>query len=196
MNQAHKSRSKLLLEAKKGIAEELRLKGYTQKQIAEEIKVRLGLKTCSVSCVCEYLKQSLAEWQKERVDNTDILVTEELERLNMVIREAWQMWEKSKIDYHKKGSTQIGLPSDDGTAIQTIKAIMNDDEERGKGDPRYLDIILKALDQRRKLLGLDKTTVDVNAGIQGSIEVRYVESSAPVAFSEDEVRKREGLSLD
>lgn len=196
MNQNHKAKSRALLEAKKTITAELRLKGYTYQQISDEIKKRLGLQTCPVSCVKVYNDKLLAEWQKERIDNTDALITEELERLNMVIREAWQMWEKSKDDYHRKGGTQIGLPSDDGTAIQTIKAIMNDDEERGKGDPRYLDIILKALDQRRKLLGLDKTTVDVNAGIQGSIEIRYIDGGAPVAGSEDEVRKREGLPLD
>lgn len=190
INQNHKSKSKARVDAKMTITAEMLPKGYTYEEIASEVSKRLGV-SCSKSRVGDYVKKLLKEWQQERIENTDELVTAELQRINMVIREAWQMWEKSKGDYHKKGSRQIGLPADDGKAIQTVKAIMNDDEERGKGDPRYLDIILKALEQRRRLLGLDKINVDVNAALQGAMEIRLVRSEHPVATSEDEVRRRE-----
>ena len=77
--------------------------------------------------------------------------------------------------------------------METVKAIMYDAEKRGLGDPRYLDIILKAETQICKLLGLDKVVLDLNAGFQGGIEVRYVNSGHKCASSEQEVIEREGL---
>ena len=117
--------------------------------------------------------------------------------MKLVIREAWDAWEKSKEDYHLQKSTQHGLPIVDErgkqVSIETVKAIMYDAEKRGLGDPRYLDIILKAETQICKLLGLDKVVLDLNAGFQGGIEVRYVNSGHKCASSEQEVIEREGL---
>ena len=108
------------------------------------------------------------------------------------------MWEKSKQDYNRKSQSQTGLPkkSPDGQmiSIDTIQAMMWDAEQRGCGDPRYLDVILKALNQRCKLMGLDQMTIDVHAGMSGAIEIRYVDAGVECASSEEEVRTREGLN--
>ena len=117
-----------------------------------------------------------------------------------MIREAWEAWEKSKEDYHGKTQTQVGLPNENPATgqvtMETVKAIMYDAEKRGLGDPRYLDIILKAETQICKLLGLDKVVLDLNAGFQGGIEVRYVNSGHKCASSEQEVIEREGLDKE
>ena len=70
---------------------------------------------------------------------------------------------------------------------------MYDAVKLGLGERRDLDIILKAETLICKLLGLDKVVLDLNAGFQGGIEVRYVNSGHQCASSEQEVIEREGL---
>ena len=143
----------------------------------------------------------MKEWRDERLTDTDEKITSEVARLKLVIREAWEAWEKSKEDYHEKKSNQQGLPVvDEETrkilSIQTVKTMMYDAEKRGFGEPRYLDIIIKAETQICKLLGLDKVVLDLNAGFQGGIEVRYINSGHTCASSEQEVIEREGLDKE
>ena len=71
--------------------------------------------------------------------------------------------------------------------------MMEDSEKRAFGDPRYLDIILRAMQQRCKLLGLDQQRIDISAATSGAIEIRYIDAGVPCATSEEEVRTREGL---
>ena len=177
------------------IVAELWRKNYTYKEIAEEVKRRLGLRTCSPSTVCQDVQRLLAEWKEERLEDMDAKVTAELTRIDLVIKEAWAMWEKSKEDAHKRKSRQTGVPTDSNgnVSMATVRAIMEDAEVRGVGEPRYLDIILRALAQRCKLLGLDKTAVDVTAGIQGALTIRYVDTGVTCAASEEEVRARNGM---
>lgn len=63
-----------------------------------------------------------------------------------------------------------------------------------KGDPRYLDIILKALEQRRRLLGLDRVQVDLTGTLGGAIEIKHTATGFCPATSEDEVRARDGIA--
>lgn len=170
-------------------------KGWTEKEITEEIRRRLDRPKYNQAHAD--IQRLLKEWQDERLEDTEAKITAEVARLKLVIKEAWEMWEKSKEEYHEKTSTQLGVPKTDEqgvlTNIATVKAIMNDAERRGKGDPRYLDIILKAENQICKLLGLDRIGIDLNADF-GGLEIRYVDAGTQCASSEEEVRKREGLT--
>ena len=170
---------------------------WTLNEIREEVMKRLGLKTYSLKCVYTDVQRLLKEWQEERLENTDDKITAELARIDLVIKEAWQMWEKSKQDYKTKKQKQEGLPRTDEKghqiSIDTIKAMMEDSEKRAFGDPRYLDIILRAMQQRCKLLGLDQQSIDISGATSGAIEIRYIDAGVPCATSEEEVRTREGL---
>lgn len=173
-------------------------KSWTLKEIREEVMKRLGLETYSIKCVHTDVQRLIKEWQEERLENTEDKITAELARIDLVIKEAWQMWEKSKQDYNSKKQMQEGKPRKDPNgqqiSVDTIKAMMWDAEQRGCGDPRYLDVILKALNQRCKLMGLDQMTIDVHSGMTGAIEIRYVDAGVECASSEEEVRTREGLN--
>lgn len=170
---------------------------WTLNEIREEVMKRLGLKTYSLKCVYTDVQRLIKEWQEERLENTDDKITAELARIDLVIKEAWQMWEKSKQDYKTKKQKQEGMPRTDEKgrqiSIDTIKAMMEDSEKRAFGDPRYLDIILRAMQQRCKLLGLDQQRIDISAATSGAIEIRYIDAGVPCATSEEEVRTREGL---
>ena len=173
-------------------------KGWTEREITAEVRKRLDRPKYN-QAHCD-IQRLLKEWREERLTDTDEKITSEVARLKLVIREAWEAWEKSKEDYHGKKQTQVGLPNENPATgqvtMETVKAIMYDAEKRGLGDPRYLDIILKAETQICKLLGLDKVVLDLNAGFQGGIEVRYINSGHECASSEQEVIEREGLDID
>lgn len=173
-------------------------KNWTYAEIRKEVMRRLGKEAYSVGTVCKDVKVLIAQWREQRLNDTEEKITTELARLDQVIREAWEMWEKSKQDYNRKSQSQTGVPVEgekgQPLTIKSIQAMMWDAEQRGCGDPRYLDVILKALNQRCKLMGLDQMTIDVHSGMTGAIEIRYVDAGVECASSEEEVRTREGLN--
>lgn len=174
-------------------------KNYTYREIRVEVMKRLGLKAYALSTVKSDVDTLLHEWQENRLDDTEKKITSELARIDLVIREAWEMWEKSKQDFEKKKGKQKGVPIFDEQGVQikvkTTFQEMQNEEYRAKGDARYLDIIIRCIERRCKLLGLDKETVDLNAQFgDGVLKVVYVSNNnVGLASSEDEVRKREGL---
>ena len=180
-------------------------KNYSEREIRVEVMRRLGLEHLSSGTVHADIKRLLKEYQKERLDNVEERVTAELARLDLVIREAWEQWEESKKPWRDVQQTEYGVPStpddeDEGgggkrpTSIQAVKAVRKTATERGIGDPRYLDIIIRALERRAKLLGLDKQQVDIGAGMGSEIVIRHVTTGFKPASSEDEVRQRDGIT--
>lgn len=174
-------------------------KNYTYREIRLEVMKRLGLEQYALSTVKRDVDTLLQEWQENRLEDTDKKVTSELARIDLVIREAWEMWEKSKEDYEKKKGKQKGKPKFNDKGVQvgvlTTYQEMQNEEYRAKGDARYLDIIIRCIERRCKLLGLDKETVDLNAQIgDGVLKIEYVSNgNVGLAHSEEEVRMREGL---
>lgn len=156
-----------------------------------------GRKTYSLETVHRDVERLLEEWSTARINDTDQRVTAELARLDLVIKEAWEMWERSKENYTKTEQRDKGAPirdvNNNKLTVRSIESMKKETEVRGVGDPRFLDVILRAMQQRIKLLGLDQTTIDIGKNLQGQIEIRYIDAGVPCATSEEEVRTREGL---
>lgn len=171
-------------------------KGWTEREITAEIRKRLDRP--SYNQAHADIQRLLKEWREERLEDTEEKITSEVARLKLVIREAWSAWERSKENSRQKSSTQYGIPrtNEQGQTLSmaTIKAVMHDAEVRGIGDPRYLDIVLKAEQQICKLLGLDKVVLDADTDFAGGVVIRYVGGGVPCAHSEEEVYRREGLA--
>lgn len=136
-------------------------RGYSYREMREEVMARLDLQAYSLETVHRDVKKLLDEWRKTRLENIDEAVQLELERLNEIVREAWTAWEKSKLDGQRNSERQVGVPNpeseggDSGQAsVITVKLERTSADVVNCGDPRYLEIIHKALCERRKLLGL------------------------------------------
>lgn len=173
-------------------------KGYSIREICNQVKQRMELETLSTRTVWKDIQELLKEYQDMRLEATEDKVTQELARLDAVIREAWEMWEKSKQDFDKTKRKQKGLPQRDEKGketgeMTTVYAEQQREHIRVTGDPRYLDIILKAQEQRRRLLGLDKLTLDLQGEVGGTIEIKHTYTGVRLATSEEEIAKREGL---
>lgn len=143
------------------IIAQLYKRGYSYRQIREEVMARLDLQAYSLHTVHKDVQALLAEWRETRIENLDHAVQLELERIADVTREAWEAWEKSKQDYERKRAKQQGappVPGDDDKAadggVVTTRMELQREEMRCYGDPRYLEVIHKNAVERRKLLGL------------------------------------------
>lgn len=137
-------------------------RGYSYREIREEVMARLDLQSYSLQTVHKDVNRMLEEWRKTRIENIDYALQLELQRIDDLVKEAWVAWDKSKTDYERKKAKQQGVPGIvdiDGTGesnsnIVTVKMEQQREEVICYGDPRYLEIIHKSLIERRKLLGL------------------------------------------
>lgn len=134
-------------------------RGYSYREIRQEVMSRLNLPSYSLRTVQKDITCMMAEWRETRMANIDDAVQLELERIDEIVKEAWAAWEKSKLDYEKVKAKQQGVPVKDGGdggsgGIATVKMEQYKENVQSCGDPRYLDIIHKNLMERRKLLGL------------------------------------------
>lgn len=170
-------------------------KNYSIREIRDEVKARLELPTLSTRTVWKDVQRLVKEYREFRLENTEEKVAQELARLDGVIREAWEMWEQSKTGYDKKQQKRKGIPKkDDATgALVTLYAEEKQEHVRGTGDPRYLDIILKAQEQRRKLLGLDKLEVNLTGNVGGTLEIKHTYTGVALPTSEDEAARQAGI---
>lgn len=132
-------------------------RGYSYREIRNEVMARLDLQSYSLQTVHKDVNRLLGEWRKTRIENIDYALQLELQRIDDLIKEAWEAWDKSKTDYERKKAKQHGVPNvgenKDGS-ILTVKMEQQNEEVICYGDPRYLEIIHKLLIERRKLLGL------------------------------------------
>lgn len=161
------------------IISELYKRGYSYRDIRDEVMARLDLPSYSLRTVSKDVNKLLEEWRETRIENTDLALQLELERIDKIIKEAWDAWDKSKEDYVARNSKQKGVPGslfdrkenkgDDNSTgeneeetgdetrrdeVITVSMEQQTKDVISTGDPRYLDIIHKALIERRKLLGL------------------------------------------
>lgn len=161
------------------IIAELYKRGYSYRDIRTEVMNRLDLSTYSLRTVSKDVNKLLEEWRATRIENLDLALQLELERIDDLTREAWKAWNKSKEDQTLRNNKQKGVPGDlldagnnsnNGSAsadgnlqasaperreeIVTVAMEQQTKEVICTGDPRYLEIIHKLSMERRKLLGL------------------------------------------
>ena len=133
-------------------------RGYSYREIRKEVMARLDLQSYSLQTVHKDVNRLLGEWRKTRIENIDYALQLELQRIDDLIKEAWEAWDKSKTDYERKKAKQHGVPNvgeeNKERSILTVKMEQQSEEVICYGDPRYLEIIHKLLIERRKLLGL------------------------------------------
>lgn len=89
------------------------------------------------------LKAIQKDWRSSAIRNFDQQVEQELQKLDLVEREAWESWERSK----KPAQEASARDHEPGRGTKRIKS--------RHGDMRCLEIILKCGEGRRELLGLN-----------------------------------------
>lgn len=182
------------------IVAELYKRGYTIRKIAEDVRRRMGT-TCSTRTIWNDIQDLLKEWRDTRIEDVDLRMQLELERIDDCVRELWEQWEKSKEDWVREYNKRVGIPMPkDGapsggeqTEIQTIKRENTTENMVGLGNVAYIAEIRNQLAERRKLLGLYAKDEEPK---NMPLEVIFVNSGVTPAHSEQEVIERENLLLE
>lgn len=147
-------------------------RGYSYREMRVEVMNRLDLQSYSLETLKKDIDSLLEEWRETRIEDLDLALQLELERIDALVKEAWEAWEKSKESYKKVKAAQEGVPgTPDGEGdggqntpeIITVKMKQSSEDVVSCGDPRYLEVINRLLMERRKLLGLySPEKMDVN----------------------------------
>lgn len=138
----------------------LHLKGWTQTAIAEYLNI--GQPT-----VCKDLRAVEAEWLAGSVHDTELARRKELLRLELVEREAWGAWERSK------EPAQSAVVSGETGKQQTRRSVKHQ-----HGDPRFLAQINQCVLTRCTLLGLNAPTKIAPTNPAG--DAPYQSASSPI----------------
>lgn len=153
---------------------DLFLRGHSYRDITirlnEEIKRRTPAPdvpyTLTHKMIYYDLRQALIEWKKERFDNIDDYVTQELVKSYKVEAEAWAAWERSKGGRQRvKERASKGRPrkTDADVIVADYYGYDETTAETSAGDPRFLELAVSTQVRRAKLLGTDAAT-KIDAG--------------------------------
>lgn len=145
------------LEMKTG---ELLVRGYTVVEICSELDVT---KTTGYKMI----KRITDEWRRSAMASINEVKAKELAKLDHIEAAAWDGWERSKQSRRKQTVDSDILKLKDSPALRTPRKSKSVEEDRD-GDPRYLDMILKCVDRRIRILGID----DMSGEIRGDTDDR------------------------
>ncbi len=127
--------------------DELRLKistlytqGWTQTAIAEKLEM-------SQQNVCKHLKKSKDLWREGSIRRINHFIEEQLKKLDLLEKTAWEEWENSK-----KAEVTKRLTTNNKHKLEKGEITTRDQ----CGDARYLAEINKCIVRRCALLGLDE----------------------------------------
>lgn len=151
------------------------LRGYTYREISERLNeenARRGVGyTITKQMVYWDMQQLLIEWKRERMENIDDYVTQELRKLDKMEVELWEAWERSKTGKLREKNRQNAKPRkvlEDGDNPEYY-GYEETATETSAGNPRFLDLLLNVQQRRAKMLGFDAPIkVDI-PGIKESI---------------------------
>src|SRR6185312_3650090 len=130
-------KQRLQIDERRLKVSELILKSHSQAEIARQ----LGVTQATVS---NDIKKIREMWKDSTIRNFELCASMVLQRLDLIQREAWEAWERSK----KPAQSAVILG--EGVSQPTRKTLRNQN-----GDPRYFMIILRCEEARRALLALD-----------------------------------------
>jgi len=124
--------------------------GATERQIAAQIAKERPY-TLSQAAIHHDIGTILDRWRKTACEGIEAHKARELARLAEAERNAWHQFQRSQRDRVRRvKETTSGV---DGT--NTKKSTMREEQ---CGDPRYLDIVLRCIEKRCKILGVDAPT--------------------------------------
>jgi len=124
----------------------LYLQGVSVRDIGRRVKI-------PVNSVYNDLKYARKMWLRKIAASAEEYLTAEVEKINLIESEAWEQWERSKLN-----ATTKGIEKDDkGKTTKKTQTV------RGQsGDPRYLEVALKCIDKRCRMLKIGEYSTEAS----------------------------------
>lgn len=137
--------------------------------------------------VRDIIRETRDKWKEWRVESFDLILLDELERINWIQDEAQTAWEKSKEPLITQTRRTDGTRADDGS-----QKILYDEIKKTQRhpDPRYLDRISWCIEQKLKIIGayapekIAATTPDGKSSAPFT-QITFVEVVKPPPISEE-----------
>jgi hypothetical protein len=153
------SAEELAIESRRCQVAELFLRGIRRQG---ELAGRVGVNRSTIS---RDLKALNIRWKESGIRDLDAAKGQELERIDLLEREAWAAWEKSKNGHETTTTEQTTTPQGE----RNKAAIRREDQP---GDPRYLETIRWCINKRCEILGLNAPQRHRHGGDEGSPPIR------------------------
>lgn len=144
----------LILEREKKVWA-MRVRGATYERIAKE----LGITFVAVHKILDRMHQ---RYIKRNMDSVQKCRQEQIAELTHIADEANQAWERSKKTKVIKKKRAIGK---DGKYIGGMQS--SEETYEQEGDPRYLQVYMKAKEDLRKIIGADAPNKNEHTGKDG-----------------------------
>ncbi|GAB3164800.1 helix-turn-helix domain-containing protein [Telluribacter humicola] len=158
------------LEVRLNQVSALYLKGMPQYKIAEKV----GVSPSQVSRDLDMLRD---RWRQVNMDNMNDIILEQLNKLDVMEKELWEAWDRSKLDYKEtrikgKGKAKKKEGEEEGreetqNSLQGEVTKITKEKEPNVG---FMVALLQLMERRSKLLGMDaglqtneKITVTIKA---------------------------------
>lgn len=132
---------------------ELLVRGYSVPEICKELEI-------TKTTAYKLIKRITDEWRRSAMASINEVKAKELAKLDHIEAAAWEGWEKSKESRRKQTVDSDILKLKDSPALRTPRKSKSVEEDRD-GDPRYLDMILKCIDRRIRILGIDEMSGEI-----------------------------------
>lgn len=166
-----KAANELQALEREDLVRELRLKGYSLRQIAKKVSI-------SHETARAVVKKIEGKWSKASSQNLIMAINRDVERLGMVLHEAWKGWDGSlKLKTETTHATKVkpvvlkgkkppkdkkesivptGPEQADPSAerVITLEEVVNSTKKiQRDGDPRFLQIIVQCIVEIHRLMG-------------------------------------------
>ena len=69
-------------------------RGYSYREMRVEVMNRLDLQSYSLETLKKDIDSLLEEWRETRIEDLDLALQLELERIDALVKEAWEAWEE------------------------------------------------------------------------------------------------------
>lgn len=123
--------------------------GYSISQIAE----MLNLSCKAVSADVKKLREEAIAYLQE---SSEALAADQINRYGLIMQEAWKAWKMSQKPQRKRREKRVVI---DGLT-ESGRTETTEDEITDPGDSRYLDVILRAMENMNRIMGIGATTVN------------------------------------
>jgi hypothetical protein len=159
MGKVGHARSPAQIERDRRVISQMYLQGSLQIEIADQ----LGLSVATVSNDLRKLQQF---WWEASLQAIDEIKSRELAKIDILELEYWNAWKRSQLNTEQSTTEDLGsmefkdLLTGEITERKRVKTIKK--SEGQSGNPSFLEGVLKCINKRCEILGIDSPNKNIN----------------------------------
>jgi hypothetical protein len=165
------------IQRDRAIVADLHYKGHNDVKITEILNSRPDVEyEISRRMVTHDRNCLLKEWKKEQYEHTDDWVAETIAELEIVKAEAWRSWERSLEERTaRRVKERLGAEGD-------IVSLTEEAISQGTGDTKYLEVVMKCIQERNRLRGLYEAKIAIRSEHKHEVVLKAYQEVSPSSW--------------